>query len=120
MFVLDSWKLNAEAQIRLLGLPQETRSRQIKKFQNGAVLPEDELVSNHVEHLLGIAAALSTSYPANPGYGAIWVKQKNRKLRNHTPLDCMINDGLAGMVRVRSHLDCAWSWRVNDVSLCGS
>ena len=114
MRLLNSWQLSSKAQIALLGLPEETRTRSVRKFQQGGALPDGEQTWERVEHLIGIADALRTSYPAHPEFGSIWVQQCNRKLRGRTPLDCMLGDGMPGFVQVRSHLDCAWSWQRDE------
>ncbi|MEA3291065.1 MAG: antitoxin Xre/MbcA/ParS toxin-binding domain-containing protein [Pseudomonadota bacterium] len=114
MRLLKSWQLPSEAQIALLGLPAGARKRSVRKFQQGGALPDGEQTWERVDHLIGIADALRTSYPAHPEFGSIWIKQRNRKLRGRTPLDCMLEDGMPGFVQVRSHLDCAWSWQRDE------
>ncbi len=114
MHLLNMWGLTPEAQIALLDLPEGTRTRAIRKYQQGQPLPESGQTWERAEHIIGIADALRTSYPVHPEYGAHWIRQRNRKLRGRTPIDCMLEDGMPGFVQVRIHLDCAWGWQRDE------
>ncbi len=111
MRILNSWGLSSDAQLALLGLQGQVRSRDIRKFQDGLkALPESEDTNVRSDHVLGIASALFTAYPSRPEAGAGWMGQRNVKLRGRSPMQCMLQDGRRGMVRVRSTIDCAWGW----------
>ena len=111
--MLDDWGLQDSEQIALLGLPEDTRSRQIRKFRNDTPLPEEEVVMERVEHLAGIADALRTSYPTNAMGGSMWMNRRNSRFQDRTPLQAMLEDGIRGIVAVRIHLDCAYDWHAN-------
>lgn len=113
--MLDEWGVRDSDQVKLLGLPAGTRSRVIRSFRKDTPLPENTAVSEHVEHLLGIADALQTSNPCNSAAGAMWMNRPNYRFDDRTPLNAMLEDGLTGMMAVRVHLDCAYDWH-NDAT----
>ena len=63
--MLDSWGVSAANQIILLALPAGTRPGAIRQFRKNTPFPEDAAVMERIEHLVGIADALRTSYPRN-------------------------------------------------------
>ncbi|MCW9023448.1 MAG: MbcA/ParS/Xre antitoxin family protein [Gammaproteobacteria bacterium] len=110
MTILERWGLNTEQQMTILDLPEKTPTRALRKYRDGQPFPDDNNVYRRLEHIIGIADALRTSYPHNPGMGALWMKQKSKHFRERVPLKIMVEDGLDGLMRVRSHLDCAFDW----------
>lgn len=110
MNILDGWGLNTEQLLLILDLPEKTPTRNLRKYRDGQPFPEDKKVYQRLEHIVGIADALRTSYPHNPRMGALWIKQKSKHFRQRVPLMIMVEDGLEGLLRVRSHLDCAFDW----------
>ena len=115
MRILGEWGINTEAQIAVLGCQGKIKPRDMRKYQEGMKpLPESEDVDARVDHILGIAHALYTSYPSRPEAGASWMGQRNGKLRGRTPIQCILQDGRRGMVRIRSTVDCAWAWHQDD------
>jgi hypothetical protein len=112
--LLDSWGVEPQDQIALLGLPEETTPQQYEHYRWDTPLPQDEAVMERVEHLIGIADALRTSYPHNANMGAIWMNRPNPRFDGRTPLAAMLEDGLEGIVAVRVHLDCAYDWDISS------
>ncbi|UCE88464.1 MAG: DUF2384 domain-containing protein [Pseudomonadota bacterium] len=108
MHILDGWGLDAAEQMAILSLPKGTPSRALRRYRDNTPFPEDAGVMERIEHLVGIADALRTSYPHNPQMGAYWVNQPNRRFDDRTPRTIMTAGGLSGIVAVRSHLDCAF------------
>ena len=76
--VLDDWGVTDSDQVKLLGLPDGTRSRIIRSYRKETPLPEDEKVFERVDHFAGIAHALWTSNPRNSQAGALWMNQVNK------------------------------------------
>jgi hypothetical protein len=111
--LLDEWGLAARDQIRLLALPADTKSRQLRRYYENTPLPDEPLVRERVEHLLGIAEALRTSYPHSRHAGAIWLNRVNYRFDDRTPLVAMLEDGIVGILAVRTHLDCAYDWHTS-------
>ena len=111
--MLDSWGVSAANQVALLALPKGTRPGAIRQFRQGTPFPEDAGVMERIEHLVGIADALRTSYPHNAHMGSIWMNKVNHRFDNRTPLAAMLEDGLGGIIAVRTHLDCAYDWHIS-------
>ena len=114
MNILDSWGTSSQDKIGILALPEGTRTRSLQKFYNDTPFPDGQEVEERVDHVLGIAKALRTSYPANPKMANFWINTRNKKFGNRTPLVCMLEDGLQGVVNVRIYLDCAYDWHTED------
>lgn len=114
--MLDEWKVSDSGQVTLLGLPDATRSRQIRSFRQGSsVFPEDDLrVNEYIDHLLGIEDALRTSNPCNSAAGSMWMNRVNNRFQDRTPMNAMLEDGLNSIVAVRIHLDCAYDWHISN------
>ncbi len=61
--LLDGWGVSAADQVELLALPEGIRPGAIRQFRQGKPFPDDARVMERIEHLIGIADALRTSYP---------------------------------------------------------
>ena len=114
MILLDNWGLSNAEKLSLLDFPDSSRVRSMRQYYNGKPFPDDPNVMQRVEHLVGIADALRTSYPLNENMPAFWLNKNNRLFGDRTPLNCMLEDGLDGIVAVRIHLDCAYDWEISD------
>ncbi|EDN66090.1 conserved hypothetical protein [Beggiatoa sp. PS] len=114
MDVLEHWKVAAKDQIEILDLPKGTRTRTLRRYHEDTPLPEESNIMERVEHLLGIAEALRTTYPTNYDMTSRWINTSHRRFDNHSPLETMIKEGLDGLTSVRIHLDCAYAWSLTD------
>lgn len=113
--LLNSWGLNLSEQALILDLPQNTSSRQMRKYNQGThTLPNDANINERVEHLVGIADALRTTYPTNPMMGRLWLNQANAKFDQLSPLKYMLVNGNQGVIHIRSHLDCSFDWEQDE------
>lgn len=108
--VLEDWGVDARQVIALLALPAATRPRMLTRYGESLPLPDEAEIDERIEHLLGIADALQTSYPLNRAAAGLWLKRANPRFDNRAPLEAMIDGGLDGLRAVRAHLDCAWDW----------
>ncbi len=88
--------------------------RNIRKFRENMPFPETEGLNERLNHVVGIATSLRTTYPMNPQMGTMWMKKPQRMFDNRTPLDVIVNDGEKGLIAVRSHLDCTYDWQRDD------
>jgi hypothetical protein len=113
MSILDSWGLHGESLMAVLDLPDGTPKRALRKYRDNTPFPDSENVYNRLEHIIGIADALRTTYPHNPPMGILWLQQRNKQFQNRIPLQIIIDDGIAGLMEVRAHLDCAYDWQIN-------
>lgn len=110
MLLLDGWGVEPTDIITLLGLPDKTRTRHLERFRHDQALPTDEKVMARVEHLVGIADALRTTYPRNANMGIMWLHKPHRRFTRRAPLRLMVEEGLDGLIAVRAELDCAYAW----------
>jgi len=111
---LDEWGISSADQVAMLALPGKVSGRSLRRFQDDTPLPDDPDVLKRVEHLLGIADALRTTFPRNDRIAVIWLSQPCKRLRRRRPVDNMLEDGLSGMITVRTHLDCSFAWRESE------
>lgn len=112
--VMDEWGIKGSDQVIILALPEGMPARKLQRFLDDTPLPDDPVVLKHVEHLLGIADALRTTFPRNTSVALIWLKQPCKRLRKRRPIEIMLEDGLEGLISVRTHLDCSFAWRESE------
>lgn len=108
--LLESWGIGASEQIAILALPADVSPRNMRRFQMDTPFPDDPDVLERIEHLIGIADALRTTFPRNPQMGPLWMHRRNKHFRRRTPVALMVEDGLDGVIAVRTHLDCSFAW----------
>ncbi len=111
MSVLDSWEVNAAQCFQILSLPESIPTRMLRRYRDDTPFPENEEVSKRVDHVIGIAEALRTTYPRNSQMAARWMCRPHRRFNKKSPLSVILKDGLNGLVHVRTELDCAYGWR---------
>jgi len=116
MAMLDDWGVSHENKLLLLNLPPEIKTRSVRRFYIDRPLPDNREVYQRLEHLLGIADAIRTSYPRNGEMAAFWLNKKNQRFDNKTPLDFMLQGGTDNVVAIRAHLDCAWDWNQDEMN----
>jgi len=120
MQLLDSWGASGPQKVVLLGLPQDMRARKLERYRQDEAFPDTDIVNEHLEHLVGIADALRTSYPRNVEMCSLWLKKPHKRLDNQTPLAIMTEKGLRGIIQVRAQLDCAFAWNMSGSSSSAS
>jgi len=111
MGTLDSWGLNAESCFKVLCLPDKIPTRMLRRYRDDTPFPDDEDLNLHIDHVIGIAEALRTTYPRNIQMAARWMSRPHRRFNKKSPLSVILKDGLSGLINVRIHLDCAFSWQ---------
>jgi len=112
--VLAQWRFPSSEQPALLGLPSDVRHRHLDRYRGDAPLPNEPDIQLRIDHLLGIAEALHTTYPRNPNMGPLWMKTGCRQFGGRQPMAILIEDGLEGMETLRSHLDCSYEWEQDE------
>lgn len=108
--IMDEWGVDAADQLSIMGFPEDTPPRKLRLYRDETPLPDDDRILERVEHLIHIADALRTTYPISRNMRSIWMHRPVRRLRRRTPISIMVEDGLEGIIRVRSHLDCSYMW----------
>jgi hypothetical protein len=107
--MLDDWQIAPKDQLALLGL-ENVPAREVHRLRDSRPLPDEPEVMQRIEHLISIADALRTTYPFSKRMGSLWMHKPNRKFRQRTPVATMVEDGIVGLISVRSYLDCSYSW----------
>ena len=110
MKVLDAWNLTTEQAVQVLGLPVQTKKRQLDKYRTLKALPSDALIIKRLSHIVGISDALRTTFPRNLNMAEKWIKTNHRRFDNKTPLSVILEEGINGLCKVRSELDCTYAW----------
>jgi hypothetical protein len=110
MDLFEQWHVSLDDQHTLLGLPDSIKKRHMYKFAEDKPLPEDTGVMERAEHLLGIADALRTYFPNSRHARSRFIRTHSKKFSRRTPLQIMVDDGVSGLIRIRSHLDCTYAW----------
>jgi len=103
--VLSAWDIDREHQLLLLGMPEDTRPRVLKRFLDGEPLPQDPKVLERAECLLQIDAALVSLFPHNPALAYLWVTTSSPQFDGKSPLDLMLEQGMSAMKSLLSQLD---------------
>lgn len=114
--ILDSWGLADSDQVLVLGLPKGTPTRAVRRYRKDTPLPEDDAVMERVEHVIGIAEALRTTFPRNVHMGARWMRDPHRRFDQRSPVATIVEGGVGGLIAVRAHLDCAFAWRASEAA----
>lgn len=109
--MLDDWGISGKDQLLLLGMV-DAPAREIRQLRENRPFPDSPEVMQRVEHLICIADALRTTYPFSRRMGKLWMNKPNRKFRRRTPAVTMVEDGIVGLISVRSYLDCSYSWDI--------
>lgn len=110
MRLMDDWNISSKDIICLLALPDNTRVRHLEKYRSGEPFPNDPGTQERIEQIAGIADALRTMYPRNAHMAPRWLRTPNRRMDNQAPVQVMVSQGLQGLLRVRSEIDCTFAW----------
>jgi len=110
MNVLEVWNLTTEQTVIVLGLSSQTTKRQLDKYRTLKAFPRDELIIKRLSHIIGISDALRTTFPRNINMSEKWLKTQHRRFDNETPLSIILDEGINGLCKVRSELDCTFAW----------
>jgi len=109
----ELWHVPLDAQLVLLALPDTVRKRHLHKFGKDEPLPDDVNVMERAEHIIGIADALRTYFPSSAHARSRFIRSNSKKFSKATPLQIMVNDGVSGLIRIRTHLDCTYAWDIS-------
>lgn len=100
--LFNRWELKVDDQCNLLG---GISPQQLNKFKNGKAHISGRDTIERAGNLLGIHKSLRILYPYNRKVVYQWVKARNRRLHNLTPLEIMLNDGYIGIAQIRKLTD---------------
>ncbi|MEH6455224.1 MAG: DUF2384 domain-containing protein [Cocleimonas sp.] len=116
MTYLDSWQLTTEEIITILGLQNLIKTRQLAGFRSGnRVFPESPEILIRVDHIIGIADGLRTTYPLSDQMRQIWLTKPHRRFQRDTPISVMLNDSTPnGLLRIRMEVDCNYAYAISE------
>lgn len=103
------WDVSSENQLALMGYPQGTAGRELRRLRQGSPFPQDAVQLHRAEQLLAIQDCLRTAYPRSARMASYWLSQPNRHFNRRSPLSVML-EGVDGLRQVRVHLDCTQNW----------
>lgn len=111
MALFDQWHIDAADGRALLGVPDDTRSRTLAQYRQGASpLPDDAQIMARVKHFLSIEQSLDFMFPHNPALANYWITTESPRFGDRAPLQLMLDEGLAGIQAVAGHLDNSGTW----------
>lgn len=96
------WELSVDEQCNLLG---GISPQQLNKFQKATARISGRDTIERVGNLLGIHKSLRILYPYNKAVTYKWIKARNKKLHNLTPLEVMLTEGYIGIAQIRKLTD---------------
>jgi hypothetical protein len=112
---LDEWNISGEEMINILGLPDEIRPRHLQQYRQGdKVFPQTEDIMYRIDHLVGIADALRTTFPFSNQMRVMWLQKPHRRFQKRSPLLVMLTEGTEGLMRVRIEVDCSYGYHINE------
>jgi len=116
MEYLDSWQLSAEQILAILGLEDEVKKRNLQSFRMGdKPFPETSDIMERLDHVIGIADALRTTFPFSDKMRLMWLRKPHRRFQRNTPLSViMADDSTNGLLKVRMEVDCAYGYAINE------
>lgn len=116
MTYLDSWELSAEDIVAILGMQGLIKTRQLNGFRSGdSVFPESPEILIRVDHIIGIADGLRTTYPMSDQMRQIWLTKPHRRFQRRTPLAVMLNDESPnGLLKIRMEVDCNYAYAISE------
>ena len=116
MTYLDSWELSSDQILSILGLQNQMKVRQLQSFRSGdRVFPNLSELMIRVDHIIGIADALRTTYPLSDQMRQMWLTKPHRRFQRKTPLNIMLDDETPnGLLKIRMEVDCNYAYAISD------
>jgi len=105
--ILNEWKVDLDLQVLLVGLPSETKSRELTKIKNGKAFPDENDFMLRAVEIISISKALQLAFPSNRTLSDLWVTTSTYTFADRAPLEVMLT-GLEGMKEVHLHLRGGW------------
>lgn len=112
---MDDWQISPEQMLELLGVSDRIKTRQLNALRMGSkALPNETEVLQRIDHIVGIADALRTTFPFSSQMRHLWLQKPHRRFHKLTPLTVMLSEGLNGLQKVRIEVDCSYGYAIND------
>ena len=86
MQYLDGWKLSSEQALVILGLDKAAKNRHLNSFRLGEkAFPKTDELLTRIDHIIGIADALRTTFPFSDKMRLMWLRKPHRRFKRNTP-----------------------------------
>lgn len=102
--LLDCWELSQDMQCELLGLMPSSREKLLQMKVGLAEIPTGRDAFDRVMYLLSIHKCLTMLYPKNEDLRFGWIRTRNKRFDNLSPLDTMLEKGILGLFIVNNFL----------------
>lgn len=116
MAYIDGWKLSSEQALALLGLSKASKTRHLNSFRMGdRAFPETDDLLIRIDHIIGIADALRTTFPFSDKMRLLWLRKPHRRFQKNTPLAIIMSDDTPnGLMKVRMEVDCNYGYTISE------
>ena len=116
MTYLDGWNLSAEQVLAVLGLSEVAKKRHLQSYRMGdKAFPESADLMIRMDHIVGIADALRTTFPFSDKMRLLWLRKPHRRFKKNTPLAViMADDSPNGLLKVRMEVDCNYGHVISE------
>ena len=116
MAYIDGWKLSSEQALALLGLTEKSKTRHLNSFRMGdKAFPETDDLLIRIDHIIGIADALRTTFPFSDKMRLLWLRKPHRRFQKNTPLAVIMEDKTPnGLMKVRMEVDCNYGYSISE------
>ena len=102
--LFDLWGLPVADQLNLLGLSETSRSM-LNRYRKGEAIPNSRDMIDRIGYFMSIYKSLRLLFPYNREFRNNWVKNKNKLIDNHLPVELMKSKGIIGIATIARHLD---------------
>ncbi len=117
MSFLDGWKLSSEQAFAVLGLQNVAKVRHVQSYRTGErAFPDGPDLMNRLDHIIGIADALRTTFPFSDSMRLRWMNKPHRRFKKNTPMSVILSDDNTsnGLLKVRMEVDCAYGYAISE------
>ena len=116
MSILDSWNISVDQLFSVLGLTEAGKKRHIQGYRMGdRAFPKTDELLTRIDHIIGIADALRTTFPFSDKMRLLWLRKPHRRFKKNTPLNVILTDNSPnGLLKVRMEVDCAYGYTISE------
>ncbi len=116
MSILDGWNISAEQTLAVLGLSGAGKKRHMQGYRMGdRAFPQTDELLIRIDHIIGIADALRTTFPFSDKMRLLWLRKPHRRFGKNTPLNVILTDDSPnGLLKVRMEVDCAYGYAISE------
>ena len=112
--LLQEWGANLSSTASILGFPDSTRSRQIRKHYEGLALPDNDVILSRAKIVVLIGDALRTTYPSSQQMRTMWMNAPHKRFSGMSPLQRIGQGDDSALEAVLVLVDCAYGWQLNQ------